>query len=138
MTNEYIELLTFTQNNNIDYRYFLNDKYIIVIHDIFIQNNVDKYVDSIDDEIIRYIGFYFHINKDYVRSIFYYLKAIDKNNSNAMNELGDYYYLVEQNYEKAIQYYLMAVEKNNCESMYSLGNYYNIIEKNRTHATYYF
>jgi hypothetical protein len=59
----------------------------------------------------------------------YYLMAIDKDNSRAMNNLGTYY-LGIGNYEQMKKYYYMAVEKGCVTSMRMLGYYYETTEKN--------
>ena len=53
----------------------------------------------------------------------YYLMAIDKDNSNAMCNLGNYYKDIND-YELMRKYYLMAIEKENINAMYSLGLWY--------------
>ena len=59
----------------------------------------------------------------------YYLMAIEKNNHNAMNNLGKYYQFIEKNYSLMEKYYLMAIEKNNETAASNLANYY-YVEKN--------
>jgi tetratricopeptide (TPR) repeat protein len=80
----------------------------------------------------------------------YYLMAIEKGVSSAMNNLGNYYCDVKKNYDKMKKYYLMAVEKGDSSAMNNLGNYYNVkknydkmkkyylmaIEKNHCNAAY--
>ena len=48
------------------------------------------------------------ILNDYEKMLYYYLKSIELNNNNAMNNLGNYYEN-QQNYEKMFEYYLMAI-----------------------------
>lgn len=49
--------------------------------------------------------------------------VIKKNNSDAMNNLGDYY-KKQKDCENMMKYYLMAIENNNSFAMYGLGYYY--------------
>jgi len=51
-----------------------------------------------------------------------YLKAIEKNNSDAMCKLGEYYHYIEKNYAETKRYYEMAIETdNNTSAMCHLG-----------------
>ena len=51
----------------------------------------------------------------------YYLMAIEKGNSNAMNNLAFYYEDIENNYDEMKKYYLMAIEKGNYDAMNNLA-----------------
>ena len=50
--------------------------------------------------------------------------AIEKNNSDAMYDLGYYYHSIEKDYDNMKKYYLMAIEKGNSKAMNNLGYYY--------------
>ena len=52
----------------------------------------------------------------------YYLMAIDKENSDAMFNLGNYYHFIEKNYDEMKKYYLMAINIGNSNAMYNLCN----------------
>jgi hypothetical protein len=56
--------------------------------------------------------------------------AIDKGDSDSMNNLGYYYENVENNYDLMKKYYLRAVDKGNYDSMNNLGYYYQSVENN--------
>ncbi len=60
----------------------------------------------------------------------YYLTAIDKGNSDAMNNLGLYYKHIEKDYDMMKKYYMMAVDKGHIGAMRNLGFYYMNIENN--------
>jgi TPR repeat protein len=55
----------------------------------------------------------------------YYLMAIEKGNSLAMNNLGIYYKNIEKDYDQMKKYYLMAIEKGNSKAMFNLCLYYD-------------
>ena len=58
--NKYDSLSSYAERKNINKKYFLNDKYIDVIYDIFILENYLIYTNGVDLEITAYIGL-FHI-----------------------------------------------------------------------------
>jgi TPR repeat protein len=64
--------------------------------------------------------------------------AIDKGNSNAMYNLGNYYDEIEINYEEAKKYYIMAINKGDSDAMNNLGHYYHFVEKNYEEAKKYY
>ena len=76
------------------------------------------------------LPFLVYFEKNYELGKKYYLSAIDKNNSTAMNNLGFYYANIEKNYDLAKKYYLMAIDKGNSFAMYNLGLYYKNTVKN--------
>jgi TPR repeat protein len=92
------------------------------IYQLYI-NNVEKKVKN-DIEYL-YFGMYYQINKNYDKMKKYYLMAIKKGNSLAMNNLGLYYKEIENNYELAKKYYLMAIENGNIKVISSVICYYN-------------
>jgi len=59
----------------------------------------------------------------------YYLTAIDKGNSDAMNNLGIYYKNIEKDYDMMKKYYMKAIDKGHMNAMRNLGLYYKNIEK---------
>jgi tetratricopeptide (TPR) repeat protein len=90
-------------------------------HDVIEECNDDKYW--------NYVGLYYEKKlKDYDLMKKYYLMAIDKGNSDAMNNLGHYYYYTEKNHDLMKKYYLMAIDKGNSYTMYNLGYYYKEIK----------
>ena len=99
----------FTNLEQINNHYDFNDKLLI---DKLLKNGIHQYK-----------------IKDYCRMKEYYQMAINKGNSNAMNNLGVYYEAVEKDYDKMKQYYQMAVSKGNSSAMCNLGNYYKKVEK---------
>ena len=52
----------------------------------------------------------------------YYLMAIDKGHSGAMNNLGYYYQHTEINYNLMKKYYLMAIDKEHPSAMHNLAH----------------
>ena len=64
----------------------------------------------------------------------YYLNGIEKNDINAMHNLGHYYADIKNekntNYDLAKKYWQMAIENNCVDTMRDLGYYYNNIENN--------
>ena len=68
----------------------------------------------------------------------YYLMAIEKGNSVAMNNLAIYYKEIEKDYDNMKKYYLMAIDKDNSNAMYNLGDYYEEIEKNYDNMKKYY
>jgi len=140
MANKYYDLVTqFARENNIDKRSFLDNTLIDIYYDIFILDNVDKYIDSDISEIINNIGMYYYLNKNYDYAIKYFLSAIEKNNDCAMNNLGDYYKNIKQNYPYAVHYYSMAIETNNNNSVaLDKLSYYYQINNNYEYVLYYY
>jgi hypothetical protein len=69
---------------------------------------------------------------------FYYLKAIEKGNSVAMNNLGEYYEYKEKNYEQMKIFYLKAISLGNTGAMFRLSLYYENTEKNYELAKKYY
>ena len=76
---------------------------------------------------LNYIGLYYaKVKQDYQKMKMYYLMAIERGDSNAMNNLGLYYEFTEVELMK--QYYLMAIELGNSNAMNNLGHYYENTE----------
>jgi TPR repeat protein len=102
-------------------------------YDLFINNKIFEPDDNdtyyIDD--LYYLGTYYQfifVNYNLMKK--YYLRAVEKGNANAMNNLGHYYRYEETNYDLMKKYYLQAINKGNTRAMYSLGCYYKHVEKN--------
>ena len=73
------------------------------ILDIFNNHNIGQYINN--DNLLVWIGnYYSNIEKNYDKMKEYYLMAIDKGHSSAMNNLGLYYEDIE-NYDKMKEYY---------------------------------
>jgi len=106
------------RNNNIKPLYD-----ILKLNDIKFVDKEDYYSDC-DDEFYEYLGVYFHSKGDTKNMIKYYLMAIEKDNSNAMNNLGCYYEATCED-DNTIKYYCMAIEKGNSVAMNNLGKYYH-------------
>ena len=115
-----------TISKDMDDRPELVDKFI----DLFINNSIDDELLTNDSTYMRYVGIYYKkVNKDYDQMKKYYLMAIEKGNSKAMNNLGSYYKNIEKDYDQMKKYYLMAIEKRNFTAMNNLGLFYKNIEK---------
>ena len=71
------------------------------------KNNI---LNNIPPILYRHIAIYFWINKNYEEMKKYYLMAIEKGESIAMNNLGQYYQFIEKKYDEAIKYYEMNNE----------------------------
>jgi TPR repeat protein len=52
--------------------------------------------------------------------------AIEKDYSNAMNNLGIYYQKIEKDYDQMKKYYLMAIEKGHTDAINNLETYYQL------------
>mgnify|MGYP000684061917 CR=1 FL=1 len=98
---------------------FTEDNITFNIIDLFINNNINE--NNTDVIYVRYVGLYHrHITKNYEEMKKYYLRAIEKGDSTAMNNLGLYHENITKNYEEMKKYYLMAIEKGNNYSMSNL------------------
>jgi hypothetical protein len=84
------------------------------------------------------LGCYERMKFNYDLAKKYYLMAIEKGNSQAMNNLGCYYTYTEKNYDLAKKYFLMAIDKGYTDAMNNLGYYYEEIEKNWSLAKKYY
>uniref|UniRef100_A0A6C0H6C5 RING-type domain-containing protein n=1 Tax=viral metagenome TaxID=1070528 RepID=A0A6C0H6C5_9ZZZZ len=77
-----------------------------------------------DSNVLNIIGIYYrHVKKDNENAKKYYLIAIEKENEDAMYNIG-YLYDKEKDYENAKKYYLMAIVKGNTSALNNLGNLY--------------
>ena len=108
------------------------EKSLDIIYDLLI-NNIrydDDYLKIIDVGIVYvyYAIYYEFFEENMSHMTKYYLLAIDKGETGAMVNLGDYYLQLKE-YQQMIKYYLMAVEKGNSIAMRYLGNYYRYMKK---------
>ena len=149
----------YLDKNNFKYSKLNNYEDINIIYNLFINDiimNLEHLFFNDLNQIYYYYGIYYQIQNDFDNMIKYYLMAIEKNNSTAMNNLATFYEK-QQNYDQMMKYYLMAIEKDNSTAMNNLADYYEkqqdyeqmikyylmAIEKNNSTAmnnlaTYYF
>jgi hypothetical protein len=57
------------------------------------------------------------------------MMAIEKGNTNSMNNMGYYYYLIND-YDMMKKYFKMAIDMGCTRTMYNMWYYYKNIEKN--------
>ena len=109
----------------------LGDIWIKKIYDLYKNGYHDEHDDNAndtDDEdndqdlalYYGYVGTYYRINGDVDKMLKYYLMAIDKGNTMAMNNLACYY-KEQRNYDSAKKYYLMAIENGSHNAMNDLA-----------------
>ena len=134
MFNNIIEI---EQKYDISFKKFDQKEHIIIL-DIFNEQQIydDDY--SNQPNILYFFGVHCGVKKDYNKMKEYYLKAIELNHSDAMNNLGYYYHFIEKDYNKMKEYYLKAIELNNTYAMNNLGYYYKYIEKDYNKMKEYF
>jgi tetratricopeptide (TPR) repeat protein len=91
-----------------------------------------------DDQILaNYCGLLYHYKeKKYDLAERYYRHAVEKNDSNAMNNLGLVYH-DQKKYDQAERYYLQAIDLGNISAMNNLGHVYNQIGKYDLAERYY-
>src|SRR5438552_2937590 len=107
---------------NYDYVNIDTKDSLIKIHNLLINNIIFEPLTSIE---LLYLAIYYReISQNYELMKKYYLMAIDKGNSDAMNNLGYYYDKIEENYDLMKKYYLMAIEKRNYDAAKNLLKYY--------------
>ncbi len=82
------------------------------------------------------LGFYYYMEKDYLNSEKYYLKAIDKGSTDALFNLANLYSENERT-EEAEKYYLLAIEKGNVDALNNLANLYSENERTEEAEKYY-
>jgi len=99
---------------------FLKKLYKLLIEDII--DDTDE-----DTNYIKQIGNYYKGKEDFENMKKYYLIAIEKGDSGAMNNLG-VYYQSQKDYDNMKKYYLMAIDKKDKNAMNNLSNYYKHIE----------
>ena len=98
------------------------------ILEIYNSENPEININLDNVNILNWISLYYKNIKNYEKMKKYYLIAIEKENSDAMTNLGIYYYFIEKNHKEAIKYYSMAIEKGNSNAMLRLGCYCELIE----------
>ena len=91
-----------------------------MVFKLFIHNKIYK-GEYNNDQWWFYLGTYYKEQKDYDNMMKYYLLAISKDNSNAMNNLGVYYY-EQKDYDNMMKYYLMALSKNHPKTKQNVNN----------------
>lgn len=89
--------------------------------------------DKNDFNAILKIGNMFKSKKEYEHMIIFYLKAIEKNNVEAMYNLAQYYELIDKKYTLALHYYNLALDNGKNESLYNLLK----IHKNQKNDIYF-
>ena len=90
------------------------------------------------DHCSNYLGLIFKSEDNYTLAKYFYKKAIEKGNKNAMHNFGCYYQTIEKDYEKMKYYYGLAIEKGNKNAMHNLADYYQTIEKDYEKMKYYY
>jgi tetratricopeptide (TPR) repeat protein len=123
------------RKDNISYIKIKNQDSLTKIYNLFKYKIFTEPTNEIE---YLYYGVYYKIVKDYGLMKKYYLMAIDKkNDSNAMNNLGNYYKKVEKDYGLMKKYYLMAISQNNSFAMNNLGYYYENVKDYGLMKKYY-
>ena len=84
------------------------------------------------------MGYSFKALEDYQKAEKYYLMAVKKGHTNAMNHLGILYKNAFQDYQKAEKYYKVAVEKGRTDAMYNLGILYETALQDYPNAEKYY
>jgi TPR repeat protein len=118
------ELIDIIKSLNITYKKIENPKSMEIVYNLFKNKIFDDAV-TYDDPIIHlYAGDYHEHQKEYDLMKKYYLLAIEKNNTDAMNNLG-LYYQEQKESDLMKKYLLMAIESGNSTAMFNLGFYYD-------------
>jgi hypothetical protein len=89
-----------------------------------------KFENNDDFTCLWIANYHKDVTKNYDEMLKYYLMAIEKSNTDAMNNLANYYQRIDDNYEEMMKYYLLAIKKGNVNAMNSLAWYYQSREKN--------
>jgi TPR repeat protein len=88
-----------------------------------------------DSKIIYCMALIYEIGfKDFEKAKHYYLQAVEKGNSWAMNNLASLYKIEFKDFNKAEKYYLMAVEKGHHRAMSNLSWMYFLEKRNKIKA----
>lgn len=127
------ELTTFLTKYEIN----LNNYDTSAMTDIFINHNVDNYIN--DKKMFYYQSHKENGEYKYKYGLMkkFYMMAIKKYNKTAMNNLGNYYINVEKKPILGIKYLKLAVEHNCIEAMNCLGNYYRNTQNIELMIKYY-
>ena len=83
------------------------------------------------------LGIFYENKQKYDQMKKYYGYAIERNYSDAMNNLGCYYYNIEKDMPNTEKYLLMGGDKSNVNSMYNLGIYYAYAQDYANMEKYY-
>lgn len=81
-------------------------------------------------------GYYYEEFGYYDEAVDYYNKAIALDDSNAMNNMGEYYCTVEKDYKKGLAYYEKAFSKNNKAALRNLVDYHKKNKNSERVATF--
>jgi len=116
-----------------------NKETVELVYDLYYHKNENIKENVQDSMYYFYVGRYFLIknkkrryyngnrNKNKIKNVelmkHYYLMAIDRHNSHAMNELATHYFKKKQ-FVLMKHYFLMAINLKNSTSMYNLANHY--------------
>jgi TPR repeat protein len=123
---------SFVKTNNFEY-VPLNELEINQVYD-FMFNDIVQNVNL--SNVFLYYGVYFQILGDFKNMKKYYFKAIKKENSYAMNNLGCYF-KKQSDFKNMKKYYFKAIEKGNVVAMRNLGIYYEIQKDYSNMIKYY-
>jgi tetratricopeptide (TPR) repeat protein len=95
-----------------------------IIYNLIVHKIKPVVTSDTDKQILLYLGLYYKNCKDYVNMSKYYLLAINKKCTIAMNNLAVYYNDIKD-YENMLKYYLMSINEKNPVAMNNLGTYYD-------------
>jgi hypothetical protein len=120
---KYDSLLDIYINNQIVF-YNEDRENVAIILDIFNGNIPMEEPDKLEPLICYYIGLYYqHDIKDYNMMSLYYLSAIDRQNSRAMNSMALYCKNILKDDIMSEKYLMMGVELGNYRSMFHMGTH---------------
>jgi TPR repeat protein len=116
-------IINILKPHNISYINIDDNESLIKIYNLFVKNII---FEPVTDCELLYIGNYYqYITKNYVEMEKYYLIAIEKGNSDAMNNYALYNEDITKNYVEMEKYYLMAIEKGNEIAMGNFAYHHN-------------
>ena len=108
----------------------------------FKENNFNQCLQTLDsirnkESIFHHYALVYHLGlKEYGKAEEYYLKAIEKDDVDALFNLGNLY-KEQKEYKKAAEYYLKAIEKDDVGAMLNLGNLYKEQKEYKKAEEYY-
>lgn len=130
------EINSWYDSSDFDFEYQTeNSNDVKIVHDLLINDILPENPEE-DSNLSHILGNYYEKKKDYDNMKYYYLKAINKMNSNAMVDLG-IHYQDQKDYIAMRKYYLMAIKEKNSYGMYLLGHYYEELGDFITMEKYY-
>jgi hypothetical protein len=122
--------------------FYLNENYYTrKNYNLFIKNIIYEPDEKDPGNDYFCLGHYYALNYNYKLMIHYLLLAIEKDNVDAMCDLGHYNIMfpyTNGDFEPAKKYLLMAIDRKNTTAMYFLGEYYYSIEKKYELTDQYF